>query len=63
MEPWDLDRRASRLEGGCSLVRKSERWKERGIDDQVLKADRVLSLAQGAYVDSMTFFPGTRFYT
>ncbi len=58
-------------EVGVFLVKEREREMEgnrdRGVSICLLplegRLDRVLSLAQGAYADSMTFFPGTRFYT
>lgn len=58
-------------EAGGVLVKEREWWKESSIEELVSiclpplegRPDMVLSLAQGAYADSMTFFPGTRFYT
>lgn len=66
---WDV--REVGLKGKWKFLLVKERLKERrkvGLSlsaSFLLKADPTgsLSLAQGAYADSMTFFPETRFYT
>lgn len=56
--------RGSLCVGLCMGEREKRRRLEKPLSASILlKADGVLSLAQGAYADPMTFFPGTRFYT